>query len=262
MGRVTRRHWLGFLGVGTLIGARAGCSDGLRASPDHQAESPVAGWPPYKTLNPRSVALAAYSAHIHGGCMYAVSLSIVNALSDAHGVPRTWFPHHMMRYGNRGIAGWGTLCGALNGGAAMIGLFEKDSARQDQLIGDLFSWYESTPLPTFTPGAGTLTHEIPRTAAGSVLCHLSVNQWCKTSGEKAFGPAKRERCRRLTADVAARVVELLNGSIRDSPSLDPLTPDVQSCLSCHGKTGSRDALVGMNCSSCHMLSQEHPDSDP
>jgi hypothetical protein len=49
--------------------------------------------------------------------MYAVFRGIVGALGDRFGEPYSWFPFEMMVYGLGGVAGWGTLCGALNSGA-------------------------------------------------------------------------------------------------------------------------------------------------
>lgn len=67
-----------------------------------------------------------------------------------------------------------------------------------------------------------------------------------------------ERCRRLTADVAAKTVELLNANLREPCKFAGLSPEVKSCLSCHGKE-LRDSLGKMRCNACHQqLSSKHP----
>lgn len=49
---------------------------------------------------------------------------------DCDGQRATWgladISLHMMKYGEGGLAGWGSLYGTVNGGAAIIGLFEQD----------------------------------------------------------------------------------------------------------------------------------------
>ena len=51
----------------------------------------------------------------------------------------------MMRYGAGGIAGWGTVCGALNGACPIITLVAgKD---YNKLVNELMGWYAHNPLP-------------------------------------------------------------------------------------------------------------------
>ena len=57
----------------------------------------------------------------------------------------------MMRYGAGGVGGWGSLCGTLNGAAAVVGLVEPAKERRSQIMRELFSWYESTAPPTYAP---------------------------------------------------------------------------------------------------------------
>ena len=80
----------------------------------------------------------------------------------------------------------GTLCGALGGAVAMIGLVCA-SADSRQLTKDLFAWYCSTNLPIYQPEAAAPV----QTVAPSVNCIDSITKF-------------------LSGDVARRTVELLN----------------------------------------------------
>ncbi|MBN2481016.1 MAG: C-GCAxxG-C-C family protein [Bacteroidales bacterium] len=80
----------------------------------------------YYPLDPALTAELAYKFYDSGSCMYATCSSIISQLADNIGEPYTSFPLHMMKYGHGGIGGFGTICGALNGAAAIIGLLIAD----------------------------------------------------------------------------------------------------------------------------------------
>ena len=68
----------------------------------------------------------------------------------------------------------------------------------------------------------------------------------------------KERCRRLTAEVAAKTVELLNANLHEPCKFAGLRPEVKSCLSCHTKE-LHDTMGKMRCNACHQqLSKKHP----
>ena len=211
--------------------------------------------------------------------MYAVVKSIVTSISDKEpsAVPPMFFD--MFKYGHGGCGAWGTLCGGCNGGAAVIGLFHQDKKVRDGLIGQLFRWYESTELPRFVPAAAE-SKDFPKARADMLLCHVSVDNWCVEAEESPFSAKRKERCRRMTADVAKKVVELLNArhaedkARKEAASIDsPQQADVashppQSCIQCHstpgGEKGSDAAeapksIVRMDCSTCHDIKADHPD---
>ena len=144
------------------------------------------------------------------GCMYAVFTSIVGQLAEKFGEPYKSFPFDMMVYGRGGIQGWGSFCGALNGAAAVISLFAPSDKRRN-LIHELLRWHEKTPLPVYIPKKPELEIEIPLSIANSELCHISRENWYKSSGYKSRDKA-HERCIRLIADIAKKTVELLNSS--------------------------------------------------
>lgn len=120
------------------------------AARTHLAAMQAAAWA-YRRLEPADVAAAAYGLYPDGGCMYAVFTSVIQALAKSQPEPFSSFPCYMMKYGGGGVGHWGSICGALNGAAAVIGLFERDKERREALISTLFVWYEQTALPGYTP---------------------------------------------------------------------------------------------------------------
>ena len=96
----------------------------------------------YAVLNPEVTAEIAYKDYEKGHCMYGVFSSVISQLADTYGEPYRSFPLEMMRYGFAGVAEWGSLCGAVNGAAALIGLFTKKEEELKELIDELFLWYE------------------------------------------------------------------------------------------------------------------------
>lgn len=273
---VSRRKLLSSLGLAAGASLLSGCADALQGAPRRKKrDSPeseeayssipegdaASAWR-YVKLDSADVAAEAYGLVPQGGCMYALFASIVTAMGRVQGEPYLSFPVHMMKYGQGGVGLWGSLCGAVNGGAAVIGLFAPEKLQREQLIAELFSWYESTELPTYRPKGTKHSSPVPKSVSHSVLCHVSVGRWCAASGEDVGSPAMNERCRRLTADVAAKTVELLNANLHEPCKFAGLSPEVKSCLSCHNDE-LHDTLGKMQCNSCHpKLSAKHPAIKP
>ena len=144
----------------------------------------------------------------------------------------------MFRFGGGGIAGWGTICGTLNGAAAFISMavgqnlnadgVTKEWTHRNNLINGVFQYYAETPLPTnnafkstqgvlglpaWTPPAVTgytMIENAPTSTANSPLCHSSLVQWTTTTGAADGGPLQRDRCGKACFDVARKTIELLN----------------------------------------------------
>ena len=247
----TRREVLSSVGLAAGAGLLACRAAELRAG--ENAGSDASKGRTLVPLDAAVVANKAYRIYPEGACMYATFASIVSSLGELVGEPYRSFPVDMMRYGEGGVSGWGSLCGALNGAAAVIGLVYpgEDGSRRAELIGELFSWYEQAKLPQFRPAQTAAPMEVPASVAKSVLCHVSVNRWCEASRCDAFSPEKRERCRRLTADVVLKTVELLNRSQEPSSRFAGLSTQTNSCVTCHGKAGRADVMVKMRCDTCH-----------
>lgn len=213
----------------------------------------------YEKLSPDQTTALAYEHYPQGSCMYGVVKSIVSQLADQFGEPFASFPCHMMKYGHGGIAGYGTVCGALNGGAAVFGLLVTDKEDRDALIADLFRWYEQTPLPSLKPEDPGFDFEAVSVAAGSPLCHASITNWSDGADVHASSKERKERCRRLAADVAGKVTAMLNDYFADAYTAPQFNDEtVQTCMTCHGKEGKLDNTAGqMSCTSCHSESIGH-----
>ncbi|MBX3426356.1 MAG: C_GCAxxG_C_C family protein [Pirellulales bacterium] len=214
----------------------------------------------YRPLDPEACADRAYAIYPEGGCMYAVVGSVLGELSARYGAPYDAFPVVMMRYGDGGVGAWGSLCGVVNGGAALCGLFhpEQDKATLEQLVTELCTWYETSALPQYAPTRPEWASETMPCVAGSLLCHVSVGRWCKVAERDAFSIEKKERCRRLASDGAKKVVEILNRKASGDGGHAALAPAVTNCLECHGPEGTRDAMGKMSCTTCHQMPETHP----
>jgi len=255
MTELTRRDWLSFA-AGAVGGiALTGCLDSPEAISVEAAE-PDAGsrgeaWA-YRRLDPTEVARRVYAIYAGGGCMYAIFGGILLCLSEKAGEPFSSFPLHMMKYGAGGVGGWGTLCGALNGAAAAIGLLVANKERREKLIAELFSWYETESLPKCQPTAGGDQRDIEATIAGSVLCHVSVSKWCRASGSKVESKEKTERCRRLTVDVCRKTVELLNRPLSAAKAIPEGGPIGQGASESRAQQPPAEVMGKMRCDTCHL----------
>lgn len=213
----------------------------------------------YTHLDPATTAELAYEDYPNGSCMYGVFNSIVSQLAEKIGEPFASFPTKMMKYGHGGVNGSGTICGALNGAAALIGLLVNGKQIQDALVADIFHTYEHSLLPIFEPKTPGLDYTPPNTISSSPLCHVSTTRWGEASGLRIESKERKERCRRLTADVAAMTVSTLNAYHTNTfvaNSHD--NKAVRTCMSCHGSQGKLGNTAGkMDCTSCHTESTGH-----
>lgn len=272
MSKITRRQALSVTGL--TLGA-GGFAAGFADS------SPIDGEfkPRYAPISPEKAAALAYEIFPQGACMYAVVKSVIELVAeeDSASVPPVFFD--MFKYGHGGCGAWGALCGTCNGGSAAIGLFHQDKEIRDGMIARLLRWYETTQLPCYTPGPNE-TEPFPRAAAESVLCHMSVDSWCKAADAEPFNAKQKERCRRLSADVARKVAEILNDRYREehsaqktkqeesAPQHCPASQSPQSCIDYHSTPNNTQvsaaecapkSIAKMNCASCHEMTANHPE---
>ncbi len=211
----------------------------------------------YKTLDPIAVAERSYASYYKGGCCYAAFEGIVGQLKKEAGYPYTLIPTEMMIFGEGGVAGGSSLCGALNGAAAAMFLVTGavEQKRRDeafQMIRELFNWYEQETLPNYRPIDPKF--EIKASVSKSPLCHVSVTNWCKATGSKSFSKERSERCGWLAASTAKYAVELLNKKADSAfKATHPLASQVQSCRTCHDKGGQlENSRTTMDCGGCHF----------
>jgi hypothetical protein len=243
------------------VTAVAGVSSLITTATGKAKTSPVE-WPwPYVTLDPEAVRIQAHNAYYGGkDCCAGTFAGIVSELVTAVGEPWTNLPVEIMLFGRGGSVGWGLTCGCLNGGAALISLVTP-KADSTALISELFGWYTQAELPTdqanLVAAEGRyLVHnfdgELPQNVSGSPLCHASVTEWCIAANKKVSDAERKERCARVTGDVAAKTVEILNAWLAQSFTpvySDPAT--VTACLSCHGSAALYNVMTKMDCQPCH-----------
>jgi hypothetical protein len=225
---------------------------------------------------PEAVARRAWEIYFKSGCAEAVWYSCVEALAAVPGMDASYWasiPANMFRYGGGGIAGWGTICGTLNGAAAFISMavgqnladdgVTKTWTHRNNLINGVFQYYAETPLPTnatykstqgILDGLGPWTpatlpvNNVPTSTANSPLCHSSLVQWTETTGNRDASPAQRDRCGKACFDIARHTIGLLNTyfELASAPAV-AFDPSVAACGACHKEyTGAK-----MACGSCH-----------
>jgi hypothetical protein len=264
-----RRSFLKSAGNAAGIAGIAGvASAGLVGCPPVDTpEYTIPAWPwTYAPLEVEDVRKLGHKGYYAGGCCYGAFEGIVAALRDALGDPFDKVITDMMRFGGGGVAGYGSLCGALNGAAAAIGLVS-DKATQTAIVGELLAWYAATPLPTAISNLYALNHEylvdemkydgeIVSSIAGGNLCHMSVTNWCLAAELPESDVIRLERCARLTGDVAAKAVELLNAKFNGTfAPVTPVPSASATCGICHTDGGAAEPLTftngKMDCDLCH-----------
>ncbi|MBU0481768.1 MAG: C-GCAxxG-C-C family protein [Proteobacteria bacterium] len=203
-------------------------------------------WPwPYEKLDPAKTAEIAYNEWYRVFCGAAVINSVFQQLAEKVGEPYKSFPNDAFVFLEGGQVGWGTICGSPAGANIVanliIGPRIAGSPAAHHISGDIMDWYSSTPLPTFKPVKARLDKEVPVTTSESPLCHISVGKWMKATDNALGSPERKDRCARVAASTAYRLVEFLNewkAGEYDSKS------DF-SCAKENGITGQ------FNCMECH-----------
>jgi len=212
-----------------------------------QAKVKPQKWPwPYEKLDPEKTAEIAYNEWYRIFCGGAVISSIFSQLAEKIGEPYASFPIDAFIIMEGGVAGWGTICGSLNGAAVVAncicgpriaGLYDGHI-----IASNLMKWYSETELPIYVPKNPRANKKsIIKTVSESPLCHISVGKWMKASGHAYRSPERRDRCARVTASVAYELVKKLN-AWKDGEYDEELE---WYCPSDFGVTGQ------MNCMECH-----------
>ena len=205
----------------------------------------------YTKLNVEAVKERAYQAYFQGGCCYGVFEGVIGELRETVGYPFTAMPTKLSVFGKGGLAGWGATCGVLTGGGMAINVVTNDIGPVNEMMG----WYTEAALPIYMPEtAAKVEGELPQSISGSPLCHASVTNWSNVSGFSENAPERAERCARLVADTAGKVVEMLNALKDGTFTAAFAVPDsVVECGSCHGADGSvNNVFAKMDCEGCHV----------
>lgn len=220
---------------------------------------------PYVALNPQAVGEAAYSNYKIGGCMYGTGKALIDALAVATGAPWSTFNPDLMKFGGGGISSWGSLCGSINAGAAVIQMVA--GANAAALIDEYFGWYCDFSFPSIKFDGLSVYPGQKTTISNSPLCHSSSGIWATTYGFRMTSPERKERCAKVAADCAYKAVELLNAWQAGTFIPEKFAPDfvagtaTERCYGCHVGSLSRydNAQGKMNCltSGCHPEKANH-----
>lgn len=199
-------------------------------------------WPwPYEKLNLERVGETSYHAWYEVFCSQAVATGIFEQLREKVGEPWTSFPVGSLRFGMGGMLGWGLTCGAPVAGSIIIGLTVPREVG-NPMIHDVLQWYTETAMPVYVPKNPRFKGEIIKTTAENPLCHVSAGKWMGAANRSFPSEERRDRCARLTADVAMKTVMLLNDwkdgkyAKRDTWAAVASVgiPSQQNCTTCHG----------------------------
>lgn len=200
----SRRDFLSLAGKGMLgAAALATVPAVVTAQADEAIAAPAYPWE-WKYVDPNKVLERGYAAFSsHGGCCAGVVAGVVEELAETYGYPYNQVNARM--FGN-GAGGYGRklLCGCLGGACAVFGLF-CDVADARTLRDEIYTWYENHEFPQYQPEVAS-----PLSVSHSIVCEESVASWSALTGEEFSSPNRLKRCAGLTAETAAKVVEMLN----------------------------------------------------
>jgi len=204
-------------------------------------------WPwPYEKLDPEKTAELAYNEWYRVFCGCAVINSVFSQLREKVGEPYKSFPVDSFVFLEGGMAGWGTVCGS-NAGAnivsnVIIGPRISGTDAGHSMGSEMLQWYSETALPVYAPKTPKQPTKIVQTTSNSPLCHVSVGKWMKESGFALASPERKDRCARITASVAYKLVQDLNAwkdgkyvsKANWTPGKAMGIPSQQNCTECHG----------------------------
>lgn len=128
-------------------------------------------------------------------------------LAEEVGYPYNQVPTEaFISYG--GGFGQASLCGTIGAGAAFIGTV-CDKETSGKLLAELSKWYKEADFPYYQPEE----LELQQTVADSTLCEDSVTHWMNATGYEYGSAERKSRCAGVAADVAKKVIELLNAEL-------------------------------------------------
>ena len=200
----TRRDFLRIAGKG-MMGAAAltAIPSVMKPALAEGVEAPAWPWA-WKELDKQKVLERTYASfYTHGGCCAAVVAGVLEELAEQYGYPYNQINARMFANGGGGY-GAQTLCGSLGGACAVLGLFceGKDAGA---LRNEVYAWYKAHEFPQYQPEITSVY-----TVSNSIQCADSVGNWMKASGFEFGSEERKARCAALSAEVAVKVVELLN----------------------------------------------------
>ena len=250
---ISRRDVL--IGAGTIAAGAAVLSVGVTSFVPNAKAS---GTPyTYKKLDLDEVGRIAHETYFTKFCAETVMTGLFKPLSASVGEPYVSFPLNSIFWAHGGMMGWGTACGSLIGAGTAIGLITSGDSTKittpggraqvavgEAIINDVIAFYASERLPQYKPAAGQAKYEIKnQSVSDTPICHISVGKWMKKEDVGFFTTERKERCARLSADIAMYTAKLLNewaaGTYkpRNEPLANALDNQITSqgnCGDCHG----------------------------
>ncbi|WP_456397891.1 C-GCAxxG-C-C family (seleno)protein [Desulfurobacterium sp.] len=109
---------------------------------------------------------------------------------------------------------WHSICGALTGAFVVFAVSLSEEAIEPAVM-ELVEFHNNTFLPIFS-GNGSF---IPSASPDSILCRDSIMNWAKKTGISPRSAERRERCARITADIAVKAADIVNKRIRFSEAV-------------------------------------------
>ena len=195
----------------------------------------------FKKIDVNAVRQSAYEDYGKVFCAQTVSSALIDQLAKEVGGQWKTFPKDALFWGHGGITGWGTACGTLIGAGTVVGLALDDKKVAESVINDVMAYYANTNLPQFKPQKVIIAEIKSQSTANTPLCHVSVGKWMKKENVKFFSAARKERCGRISADIAMHTAMLLNqvadGTYKPSHAINAKTYGItaqENCNECHG----------------------------
>lgn len=151
------------------------------------------------------------------GCGYSAFAALVQTYAEQFGAPYNNFPFPLLQHRRGRYSGAGKTCGALIGAGTFFDILWGKKAAAPQ-VRELHDWYAAVALPNYAPSAKVLEQcqgkgldmRLPVSVATSALCTDSQVNWVKACNFSMEDRFKKERCGRITADVALKALEIVN----------------------------------------------------
>ena len=248
---ISRRDVL--IGAGTMAAGAAVLSTGVASFVSSARASGMTAYP-YKKLDAAEVAQIAHETYFTKFCAETVLTGLFKPLAKSVGTPYDSYPLNSVFWAHGGMMGWGTACGTLIGAGTAIGLITAGDKTKvttpggrkavpvgEAIINDVIAFYATESLPQYKP-ANPKAHIKNQSVSDTPICHISVGKWMDKEDVKFFGIERKERCARLSADVAGYTAKLLNewadGTYK--PRNEPLANAIDHQITTQG-----------NCNDCH-----------
>ena len=259
-GTCSRRRVLAGSAALLVGGAMGGVVTAYGASPQAKTEVSTEGPPlPWKwvKLDPLEAGRRAYRAYFEkGGCGSGAYIGLLSLLKEKVGHPWTTLPDMAFAHAAAGYGGHGTLYGSLGGASYIINLAvykDKDEIFR-QMIDRLFYWYAEQEFPTERFDDTSSMPKQIKVKSTAPLCHVSVSKWVNAVGENISSKAKKERCAKVTGEVAYIVTTALNEFFDGNwtPPVWKPSNEIEHCVQCHGPDDMQHVKASMNHQQGHM----------